>query len=284
MSANTECNYLIDYSTVTGERILPFIFSLNMDDSIFYPADGEYQTFCYDITGVGQDTPQYADLSHFLFGICSAITQEDIAMVTVRINGESQEVIWGENVEIKTIEKPDNPTGCAGLKFDFALNKIIGFMQVCIMMRTTYSIGPVDVCLYGGGITATGLRICGPVCGGNAPCESVFYQNETVCVPVKVTPYAKSGTAKATCCGNPVVKSGGQCLGSQTSCTFTITQSLCIEVPISFGAVIETGNAVVQCGTVSEEKCDCSESADNASALGNQAAAEGKERRFFGRS
>ena len=50
----------------------------------------------------------------------------------------------------------------------------------------------------------------------------------------------------ATCCGAPVVKTGGQCMGNQTSCSFTITQSLCIEIPISFGAVIETGTPTVQ--------------------------------------
>lgn len=35
-------------------------------------------------------------------------------------------------------------------------------------------------------------------------------------------------------------------MGNQTSCSFTITQSLCIEIPISFGAVIETGTPTVQ--------------------------------------
>lgn len=258
MSVNFVCNDKIDYSVITGERILPFVFTLNMEESVLYPQEGEDQIFCYDIMGVGSDTQQYADLSHFLLGICSSITQEDIREITVIVNGEIQDVIWGENVEIKTADQPDNPTECTGLKFDFPLDKQIGQMQVCIIMRTPYSIGPVNVCLYGGGVTATGLQICGPSCGGNMPCESVFYQKETVCVPVKVTPYAKAGTAKASCCGKPVVRAGAQCTGGQTSCTFTITQNLCIEVPVSFGAEIETGTATVQCGTVSEEECDCS--------------------------
>ena len=78
MATTSTCNYQVDYSTITGERILPFVFSLNMDDSILYPSEGEYQKFCYDITAVGQDTSQYADLSHFLFGICNTITQDDM--------------------------------------------------------------------------------------------------------------------------------------------------------------------------------------------------------------
>lgn len=70
----TSCNYETDYSTVIGERILPFVFSLNTETSVLTPKPGEYQRFCYDIAGVGTDTPLYADLSHFLLGICSAIT------------------------------------------------------------------------------------------------------------------------------------------------------------------------------------------------------------------
>jgi hypothetical protein len=258
MITKTTCINEVDYSTISGSKILPFVFSLNLDDSVLYPSEGEYQTFCYDIVGVGQDTSEYADLSHFLLGICPGITQEDIVDISASVNEDPITVVWGENVEIKTADNPDNPTGCVGLKFDFPLNKFDAALKVCFSLSTPYAIGPVNICLYGGGETATGLSICGPACGGDTPCESTFYQRETVCVPVKVTPYAKPGTAKANCCGKPVISMGTGCEGSQTSCSFTVTQSLCIEVPISFGAEIETGTAVVQCGTVSETACDCS--------------------------
>lgn len=257
MQTKTTCNYQADYSTITGERILPFVFTLNTEDSVLYPEEGEYQKFCYDIEGVGEDTSRYADLSHFLFGICSEITEEDFVSVTVTIDGVPQNVDWGENVEIKTEEKPDPTTGCVGLKFDFPLDKVDGQMEVCFTLRTPYAIGPMDVCLKGGRQTANGLAICGPVCGGGSSCESVFYQRETVCVPVTVTPRATPGTATAICCGDPVISTTEQCPGSRTSCTFTISQNICIEIPISFGALIQTGTAVVQCGTVSETPCDC---------------------------
>jgi len=58
---------------------------------------------------------------------------------------------------------------------------------------------------------------------------------------------------------NPVIHTDPQCPGSKTSCTFTVTQSLCIQIPIAFGAVIETGEASVQCGEASETPCDCSD-------------------------
>lgn len=275
------CSNSIDYSQVTGERILPFRFTLNMEDSILHPEEGEKQRFCYDVEGVGQDTSRFADLSHFLLGICENITREDIAEITVVVDGEHKTVIWGDNVEIKTPEKPDHPTGCVGLKFDFPLDKVDGTMEVCITLNHPFSIGPVNVCLFGGNTTATGLSICGPVCGGESPCNSTFFQKETVCVPVKVTPHATPGMAKATCCGEPVVTPGSnRCPGDQTSCSFTITQTLCIEIPIEFGAVIETGAAVVQCGTVTREPCDCDDTDDSEEAnagLRNQT----REKRYF---
>ena len=286
MQTKTSCNNQIDYSKIMGDRVLPFVFTLNLEDSILYPEEGEYQTFCYDIEGVGQDTSTYADLSHFLLGICDEIQADDILEITVVRNGQQQTVIWGENVEIKTPEKPDNPTGCTGLKFDFSLDKVDGTMEVCIVLAEPYSIGPVNVCIFGGNTTATGLMICGPVCGGAEPCDSVFYQKETVCVPVTVTPFANPGTIRTTCCGDPIVRTGtdSACQGSRTSCSFTITQSLCIEIPISFGAVVETGDAVVQCGGVSEEECDCSDDSLAEVVPTTTVNQEMNDRRFFTRS
>lgn len=275
------CSYQADYSQIQGERILPFVFTLNTDDSILSPGPGQKQRFCYDVEGVGEDTSRFADLSHFLLGICDQITRDDIQSVTVVIDGMEQDVKWGENVEIKTEEHPDPPTGCIGLKFDFPLDKTDGFMQVCITMEQPYAIGPVNVCVFGGNHTETGLPICGPACGETRPCESVFFQRETVCVPVKVTPFAEPGMAKATCCGEPVVTVDGACVGSRKSCEFVITQTLCIEIPISFGAKIETGDAVVQCGGVSEEPCDCTDDNGGETAEVGTTAPNVNDRRFF---
>lgn len=285
MIQKTACVNSIDYSQIEGNRILPFTFTLNLEDSVLYPQTGEKQKFCYDIEGVGEDTSKFADLSHFLFGICSTITREDISDITVVVNGVPQMVIWGDNVEIKTEEKPDNPTGCVGLKFDFPLDKVDGIMQVCITFNKIYAVGPMNVCVFGGNTTATGLAICGPSCGGPTPCESTFFQKETVCVPVTVTPFATPGTAKANCCGKPVISLDDKCPGTKKSCSFTITQTLCIEIPIAFGAVIETGSAVVQCGEVSETPCDCSAEPSEVSEVENQDVEEEvrRGRRYFNR-
>ena len=126
------------------------MISLNLEDSILTPSENEHQKFCYDIVGVGNDQPQDADLNHLLFGICPFIKEEDIVDLSVSINDDPQTILWGENAEIKTAENPDHPTGCIGLKLDFPLNKINGYMKVCFSLRTVYTIGPVNVCLFGG--------------------------------------------------------------------------------------------------------------------------------------
>lgn len=288
MAEKTVCMNQVDYAQVQGERILPFVFTLDTEASVLNPGPGEKQKFCYVVEGMGQDEPRFADLSHFLLGICSAITAEDIAAVTVVVDGVEQEVVFGENVEIKTAEKPDPPTGCVGLKFDFGLDKVEGVMEVCFTLNRTFGVGPVNVCVFGGNVTATGLAICGPVCNGPVPCTTTFFQNETVCVPVTVTPFATPGEASATCCGRPVVTSDGQCQGSRKSCTFTIRQRLCIEIPISFGADVVTGEAVVQCGEVTETPCDCTDTPTVSQPAGSPAENTDSEenrrgRRYFAR-
>lgn len=283
MKTITTCSKTADYSQVMGNPILPFLFTLNEADSVLNPAEGQNQKFCYDVEGVGQNTSKYADLSHFLLGICKDIAREDIVSVTVVIDGVSKEVIWGENVEIKTEEHPDPTTGCVGIKFDFPLNKVTGEMQVCITLAKTYAVGPVTVCVKGGTTFANNLTICGPVCGGVPSCESTFFQKETVCVPVTVTPFANSKNATARCCGNPVVTKQDACPKGEKACTFTVTQPLCIEISIEFGADIDTGTASVVCGEVSETGCDCSNGGDGTMERMSMDDTMGRRTRFMNR-
>ena len=155
-------------------------------------------------------------------------------------------------------------------------------MQVCFSLVRPYAVGPVNLCLFGGGQTTSGLTICVPSCGSTESCESTFYQKETVCVPVTVSPFAHPGTARTICCDDPVIHTGPQCPGSKTSCTFTVTQSLCIQIPIAFGAVIETGEASVQCGEASETPCDCSDEPSVETPV-ERTQPETRERKFFTR-
>lgn len=255
------CNTSVNYSNDTsGERILPFKFTLT-DDSVLHPAAGQHQKFCYDIEGEGSDTSAFADLSHFLFGICPNITEEDFFSITVTKNGVPQNVDFGENVEIKTAEHPDNPTGCTGLKFDFSLDKEEGnIIHVCFEMNSVFSVGATNVCIFGGRVTKTGMSICGPVCGSEGSCTTTVFQQETVCASVTVTPFAHSDGANVVCCGTPVVSSEPVCTTANPSCRFTVRQTICVEIPITFGADVEVGDASVSCGIPSSDECPCLDS------------------------
>lgn len=90
-------------------------------------------------------------------------------------------------------------------------------------------------------------------------CPAVGYQSVNVCIPVEVTPFAKAGNAKVTCFGEPVISKGCKaCKGDKNgSCSFTISQTLCVEVPVSFGASTWIGDTFVSCGSDDDCECDC---------------------------
>lgn len=73
----------------------------------------------------------------------------------------------------------------------------------------------------------------------NQTCPAIGYQSASICVPVTVTPYAQTGVTTTKCCGTPVVTPGiAVCGGIKNgSCAFTITQDICVAVPVEFGAV-----------------------------------------------
>ena len=94
----------------------------------------------------------------------------------------------------------------------------------------------------------------------NQSCPVVGYQSASVCVPVRVVPYAKAGGTITSCCGDPVVLPGSTpCAGNKKGeCSFTITQTLCIAVPVEFGADAYAGDAYVDClGATAEECAGC---------------------------
>ena len=251
---STQCVSTINYAEVASTPRIPFTFSLNLDASVLEPAPGQYQRFCYDITGVGADVPTDADLSHFVLGVCSQLTQEDLVSAQVFINGVEQEVELGENVEVLA---EDPTTGCAGIKFDFGLDKVDGVMNVCFELARTFGVGPVLVCVKGGQATLSSLMICGAVCASPESCATVVSQRANVCVPVTITPYATVGRITSQCCGTPVITAGAVGCAGSLSCTFTIAQELCINVPVAFGASGVAGTARTNCGTPAQGECDC---------------------------
>ena len=92
-------------------------------------------------------------------------------------------------------------------------------------------------------------------------CAANAYQLTTVCVPVTVTPFAIVGDTITKCCGEPVVTPGkNTCEGGKNgNCVFTITQDICVTVPVEFGASASAGDTYVSCISAdSEDLCvDC---------------------------
>ncbi len=257
MPAQLLCNTIIDYSTIPGAETIPFTFELDLENSNLSPAPGEFQRFCYIVTGVGEDDPTQKDLSHWVLVLCEDITEEQIVTdtISVVIDEVPQEVEFGTNVVLGT----DPTTGCMGLKFDFPVSKQGGVMNVCFELYVTYPIGPNPVCVKGGQTVETGLSICGPSCGEPAPCKTYTYQTATVCAPVVVTPIVIPGATSTICCGDPVVTPGERaCTSGNTHCYFTVSQRVCIEVPVTFGATATVGDARITCESASPSGCvDC---------------------------
>jgi len=241
------CELLADYSATQ----VPVTVVYDEANSIPIPGPGQLQTFCYTVTQVSEPF----GLSHWVLVICPDITIDDLGEVTVTIDGVAQTVIKGTNVVIQT----DPTTQCTGLKFDFGLGSDAGTteMDVCFQLKTTHQIGPNIVCVKGGQVTENSLSICGPVCGIIEECDTTVFQKIGVCVPITITPFAKVGAINVTCCGGATI-STTPCPENGPNCTFYVSRSVCVEVPIVFGATGDPGTAVVSCGTASETECDCS--------------------------
>lgn len=98
-------------------------------------------------------------------------------------------------------------------------------------------------------------------------CPATGFQKASVCVPVLVTPFAHAGTPITKCCGEPVVTAGDKpCSGKKNaSCAFTISQTICVEVPVNFGATATVGDTFVDClGASADNICrNCQDDDDD---------------------
>lgn len=260
--SQAECNTRIDYSNIIIEdRILPFVFELDLDLSVLNPSAGENQRFCYKVTGVGENISTYVSLSHWVLSLCPGITLEQITNIEVTIGDEKQTVIIGENVELFIPPDTDPDTGCSGLKFDFAINKVLDGENstglFCFELTTPYPVGAVNVCVKGGQASSSALAICGPVCSDENLCRVTASQLVNVCVPVTIKPFAFTGPAHTICCG-PATVSDTACSGTLNgTCTFYVSQQICVEVPVSFGASATPGRTFVDCGDATAGECVC---------------------------
>ncbi|MDD4766084.1 MAG: hypothetical protein PHF87_00675 [Desulfotomaculaceae bacterium] len=79
--------------------------------------------------------------------------------------------------------------------------------------------------------------------------------NETVCVQadVTITPSVVVGTIESFCVGEPVI---GACPGTLVEeCTFTVSQNICVQIPLAFSAVAAAVPTGTVCGTPAVGGC-----------------------------
>jgi len=89
-----------------------------------------------------------------------------------------------------------------------------------------------------------------------ATCDAVGHKMVDISIPVSVTPFARVGTITTRCCGEPTITPGINVpSGPSTNCDFTISQRICVEVPVEFGATVTPGEEHVECTGEGCENC-----------------------------
>lgn len=92
----------------------------------------------------------------------------------------------------------------------------------------------------------------------DSPVECPTIVHETVCVQADVTisPEVTVGTIETFCVGGPVI---GKCPGTPSpsnSCTFTVSQNICVQVPLVFSASATATPSGIVCGTPLVGACE----------------------------
>ena len=88
-----------------------------------------------------------------------------------------------------------------------------------------------------------------------APAECPAIVHETVCVQaeVTITPVVVPGTIESFCVGEPII---GDCPGILVDeCTFTVSQSICVQIPLTFSASATAVPTGIVCGTPDVGPC-----------------------------
>lgn len=91
---------------------------------------------------------------------------------------------------------------------------------------------------------------CCPVSG----CNKVGTQCVDVSAPLTLAPTAAVGTVAVSCQGSPSITCVANAEG--TSCTVTVTQRVCVSIPIRYGVTTTTGEPTISCADNCVGSCD----------------------------
>ena len=92
----------------------------------------------------------------------------------------------------------------------------------------------------------------------NNGCKKIVTQCVAVTAPVVLTPTASVGTVTVSCQGAPSINCTADPCG--TSATLTLTQQVCVTVPVCYGVGMDSGEATISCtdcGTCHSAPCGC---------------------------
>lgn len=102
------------------------------------------------------------------------------------------------------------------------------------------------------------LPYADPAAGGGptlppAGCAKTGTQCVNVSTPVVLTPVADVGMVSVSCTGEPAATCTANAEG--TACTVTLTQRLCVSIPITFGVDHTGGEPSIGCAACADGEC-----------------------------
>lgn len=84
-------------------------------------------------------------------------------------------------------------------------------------------------------------------------CPTVVHENVCVQGTVTITPNIDIGDSRSFCLGNPMV---GSCPGELSQfCSFTVSQRICVQIPLTFSATATAVPNGIVCGTPQTGEC-----------------------------
>lgn len=94
-----------------------------------------------------------------------------------------------------------------------------------------------------------------PCPGDDSGCNKIVTQCVDVAAPVTLIPSACLGAATVACQGMPVVSCVADPCG--TSSTVTITQRICVTIPVRYDVSMSTGDPTIACADGGASPCSC---------------------------
>lgn len=92
-------------------------------------------------------------------------------------------------------------------------------------------------------------------CPIGSGCNKISAQCVDVSAPMTLTPTASIGTVNISCQGSPTVTCVTDPAG--TSCAVTMTQQICVSVPVRYGVTMTAGDPTIACAP-GAPGCSCS--------------------------